>query len=42
MHYYGPMLVQAKLEFPDKQVAYGYVYARMPTAYKSDETILIG
>jgi 3',5'-cyclic AMP phosphodiesterase CpdA len=33
MHYYGPMLVQAKLRFADGHVAYGYVYARMPTSY---------
>jgi hypothetical protein len=28
LHYYGPMLVQAKLRFKDGHVAYGYVYAR--------------
>jgi hypothetical protein len=31
-HYHGPMLVQAKLSFPDG-VAFGYVYVRMPTVY---------
>jgi 3',5'-cyclic AMP phosphodiesterase CpdA len=33
LHYYGPMLVQAKLRFRGGHVAYGYVYARMPTIY---------
>ncbi|MEH2569079.1 hypothetical protein V1289_008706 [Bradyrhizobium sp. AZCC 2289] len=33
-HYYGPMLVQAKLSFSDGDVAYGYVYVRMPTVYR--------
>jgi 3',5'-cyclic AMP phosphodiesterase CpdA len=31
-HYWGPMLVQAKLEFADGENAYGYVYARFPEA----------
>ncbi|WLB55849.1 metallophosphoesterase family protein [Bradyrhizobium japonicum] len=43
MHYWGPMLVQAKLEFANGPPAYGYVYARMPTAYqRSNHTIDIG
>jgi 3',5'-cyclic AMP phosphodiesterase CpdA len=43
LHYWGPMLVQAKLEFKDGHVAYGYVYARMPTVYpRPDGAIDIG
>jgi 3',5'-cyclic AMP phosphodiesterase CpdA len=43
MHYWGPMLVQAKLEFTDGELAYGYVYARMPNAYqRPEDTIDIG
>jgi 3',5'-cyclic AMP phosphodiesterase CpdA len=41
--YYGPMLVQAKIEFSDGSVAYSHVYARMPGAYqRPDHTIDIG
>jgi 3',5'-cyclic AMP phosphodiesterase CpdA len=43
MNYYGSMIVQAKLEFADGHIAYGHVYARMPSAYqRSDHTIDIG
>jgi len=43
MHYYGSMLVQARLEFADGHIALGYVYARTPSAYqRSDHTIDIG
>ncbi len=31
-HYWGPMLVQAELEFADGEKACGYVYARFPEA----------
>jgi len=37
LHYYKPMLVQAKMRFRDGHVAYGYVYARMPTIYHRPE-----
>lgn len=43
LHYYGPMLVQAKLRFPDGKIVHGYVYARMPKAYpRSENTIDVG
>ncbi len=43
LHYYGPMLVQAKLTFADGHIAFGHVYARMPTAYqRPDGAIDIG
>lgn len=29
-HYWGPMLIQAELEFEDGNKEYGYVYARLP------------
>ena len=32
--YWGPMLVQAKLEFSDKHEALIHIYAKMPTAYE--------
>lgn len=34
IHYWGPMLIQAELEFDDGQKAYSYIYARIP---KSEE-----
>ncbi len=33
LSYYGPMLVQARLSFPDGHEAVTHVYARMPTAF---------
>jgi 3',5'-cyclic AMP phosphodiesterase CpdA len=43
MHYWGPMLVQAKLEFSSGEPAYGYVYARMPSTYqRPEDTIDVG
>nr|WP_249128192.1 metallophosphoesterase [Bradyrhizobium lablabi] len=43
MNYYGPMLVQVRLEFSDGEYAHGHVYARMPVAYqRPDRTIDIG
>ena len=43
LDYYGPMLVQAKLLFPDGYIDHDYVYARMPTTYhRPDAAIDIG
>ena len=43
LHYYGPMLVQAKMEFPDGKISLGYIYARRLAAYgRPDRTIDIG
>ncbi len=36
-HYWGPMLVQAELEFADGSTAKGYVYARLPEAIERKE-----
>jgi len=38
-HYWGPMLIQAELEFDDGQKARAYVYARLPdsTTRRSDQ-----
>jgi len=41
LHYYGPMLVQAKMRFRDGHVAYGYVYVRMPTIYPRPDSAAI-
>lgn len=31
-HYWGPMLIQAELEFADGKKARGYLYARLPNS----------
>jgi len=35
--YWGPMLVQAKMTFPDGYVAVTHVYARMPSVYHAEK-----
>lgn len=30
-HYWGPMLIQAQIEFDDGQIEDAYIYARIPT-----------
>jgi hypothetical protein len=36
--YWGPMLVQARMKFPDGYETAAYVYARMPCVYHADES----